>query len=144
MDNTFNQLQAENQQLREIVRDFHWQARRYCDGRMTYVTSLFNEHTRSLLALGVDLNDDNGQVFARDGMGRSYDGLTDEEAAPAPLFYPPMEEAERLSRETENLAKVLWAEKSCAISSHWERMSSRRRDFWRREARKQLTAGKRV
>lgn len=70
------------QELERIVRDLHWMARRYADGRMTYATSMFNNHTRRLLELGVELNptgDDT--IWARDGMGRAYDGLSEQEAA---------------------------------------------------------------
>lgn len=73
-------LKQENELLRRVARDFHWMARRYADGRMTYATGLFNDHTRLLLSLGVELNNCDGTLFAQDGMGRKYDGLTDEEA----------------------------------------------------------------
>ena len=67
--------------LVEIVIDFHWMARRYCDGRMTYVTGLFNDHTRALELMGISLNETaDGTVFAQDGMGRTYDGLDDSHA----------------------------------------------------------------
>jgi hypothetical protein len=74
--------QAQIAKLIEIATDFHWMARRYCDGRMTYSTSLFNEHTRALLAMGIELNATQDEtVWASDGMGRLYDGLSDSEAA---------------------------------------------------------------
>jgi hypothetical protein len=81
-EKTVQQLQIENEALRRIAVDLYWQARRYCDGRMSYVTGLFNEHTRALLAMGVELNptaDDT--VWARDQMGRAFDKLMGEEAA---------------------------------------------------------------
>jgi len=75
-------LRAENDALRCIAQDLHWMARRYANGRQSYVTSLFNDHTRTLLKLGVKLNPTNdGTIWARDAGGRAYDGLTDEEAA---------------------------------------------------------------
>lgn len=77
------QLQAENESLREIVVDFHWMARRYADGSRTYATSMFNERTRQILRIGVKLNPSCDQIiWARDGMGRGFDELTDAEATP--------------------------------------------------------------
>lgn len=91
----------ENATLRAIARDLHWMARRYADGRMTYAASTVNEHTRTLLALGVKLNPTgDGTIWARDGMGRAYDHLSDEEAAQGrPYDYvppPDLAEYERL------------------------------------------------
>lgn len=77
-------VERENVRMRVIARDLHWMARRYCDGCMSYVTSLFNQHTRDLLEMGVRLEvtaDADGTIWARDGMGRKFDHLTDEEAA---------------------------------------------------------------
>ena len=76
-------LSSENTMLRRIVGDLHWMARRYADGRATYVTWMFNEATRVLLKLDVDLKmfDVDGTIWARDHHGRTYDGLNDEEAA---------------------------------------------------------------
>lgn len=59
-------------------------ARRYADGRATYATTSFNHATRTLLSMGIDLGETirtDGTIWARDGHGRAYDGLTDEEAA---------------------------------------------------------------
>lgn len=68
--------------LRNVVVDLHWMARRYVDGRQSYATGLFNEHTRALVALGIPLNPTgDGTIWARDGGGRGFDGLTDAEAA---------------------------------------------------------------
>jgi hypothetical protein len=66
--------------LRAAVRDLHWMARRYADMRSSYAPSMFNRHTRSLLAAGVDLK---APHFARDGMGRSFDGLSAQEVEAA-------------------------------------------------------------
>lgn len=75
-------LRAENETLRLICADLAWMARRYCNGRSSYATHLFNQHTRTLLKLGVPLDPTaDGTLWARDGMGRAYDGLSDEEAA---------------------------------------------------------------
>ena len=76
------EIEARNLTLEAIVGDLHWQARRYADGRSSYATGLFNGHTRALLAMGIELNPTgDGTVWARDAMGRAFDGLTDEEAA---------------------------------------------------------------
>lgn len=62
--------------LIDVIIDFHWMARRYADGRMTYATSLFNNHTDALLELGIPLNMTADQtLYAQDGMGRRFDGL---------------------------------------------------------------------
>src|SRR5690606_1647587 len=88
--NEISRLTRELQALRRIVVDLHWMARRYVDGRTSYATRLFNDHTRALVALGVELNrTSDGTIWARDGMGRAYDGLSEEEAAqgePAPAW----------------------------------------------------------
>jgi hypothetical protein len=64
------------EKLIEIVRNFHWMARRYADGRMSYVTGLFNDHVRALQQMGVELNPTGDEtVWAKDGMGRAFDGL---------------------------------------------------------------------
>lgn len=69
-------------ELKVIAKDLHWMARRYADGRSSYATSLFNRHTRKLLRLGVELNQcGEGTIWARDSMGRRFDGLSDDEAA---------------------------------------------------------------
>ncbi len=76
------ELQIENDRLKVIARDLHWMARRYADGRQSYATSLHNDNTRALLAMGVALNaTGDGTLWARDSAGRAYDELTDEEAA---------------------------------------------------------------
>jgi hypothetical protein len=76
------QLENENATLKKICVNLAWQARRYCDGRSSYVTSMFNEDMRTLISLGVDLNaTGDGTIWARDAMGRNFDGLTDAEAA---------------------------------------------------------------
>jgi len=83
-------LTREREALRRIAADLHWMARRYADGRASYATRLFNSHTRALLAMGVELHHTaDGTIWARDAMGRAYDGLSDEEAAqgePAPAW----------------------------------------------------------
>lgn len=61
----------------ELLSDLQWMARRYADGRSSYVTSLLNEHTKILLKLDVPLNGSDSSVFAYDRMGKDFDGLTD-------------------------------------------------------------------
>lgn len=76
-------LQNENDILRQAVYDFHWMARRYADGSRTYATSMFNDRTRQLLRIGVKLDSKADYIiWARDGMGRKFDGLTEAEATP--------------------------------------------------------------
>jgi hypothetical protein len=83
---TRKQLEAENQRLRHIAAELHWMARRYVDWSRTYVTGMFNDRTRELLRLGVKLNStDDEIIWARDGMGRGFDGLTDAEATPGTM-----------------------------------------------------------
>lgn len=66
----------------QMLVDLHWMARRYADGRQSYATGMFNQITRSLIAMGLKLNaTGDGTVWARDGAGRGCDGLTDEEAS---------------------------------------------------------------
>lgn len=67
------------------IMSLHWMARRYADGRSSYSPGLFNAVTRKLLAAGAELK---RPLFARDGMGRRYDGLTDEQAAEAESDMP--------------------------------------------------------
>jgi hypothetical protein len=77
---TKKEIELENQILRNVVTDLHWMARRYVDNRQSYATSLFNEHVRKLLRLGMKFNEYDATIWARDQMGRAYDGLTEAEA----------------------------------------------------------------
>ena len=73
--------------LELIVQDLHWMARRYANGRMSYVTSMFNEHTQTLLNLGVELNPANdGTIWARDGMGHRFEGPRPKDSEQHDLF----------------------------------------------------------
>lgn len=85
----------------------HWMARRYADGRSSYSPGLFNGVTRKLIASGVELKE---PFFARDGMGRKYDGLTDEQAQAAeddmPRGFTP-EPNQRLADALEALSELL-------------------------------------
>lgn len=76
-----HELEIKLDMLKKIVAFMHGYARRYCDGRMSCVTSQFNEYTKQLLELGVELQvGADGTIWARDGMGRAYDGLTRDQA----------------------------------------------------------------
>lgn len=52
----------------QIVTDLHWMARRYADWRCTFAPATVNRITRYLLAQGVELNNCDGTIWARDGM----------------------------------------------------------------------------
>lgn len=68
------------EKLIQIVQDFHWMARRYADGRMSYAPSLFNDHVRALQQMGIDLNPTGDKtIWAHDAMGPAYDGMTENE-----------------------------------------------------------------
>ena len=55
--------------LEEHIRQLHWMARRYADGRSTYAVSLFNDITADLLRMGVELDPtEELALFAHDGM----------------------------------------------------------------------------
>lgn len=95
-------LEIENATLKRIVQNLHWMARRYADGRQTYATSMMNEATRDLLRMGVNLNMCDGTLWARDGGGRPFDGLTDEEAS---MGREPDWKGDGLQRENEKLKK---------------------------------------
>jgi hypothetical protein len=63
-----DKLRHENETLRSICADLQWMAKRYANGRMTYAVGLMNEHTMTLLKMGVPLNPCGEQnIFARDG-----------------------------------------------------------------------------
>jgi hypothetical protein len=61
-------------QLETIIYDLHWMARRYADGRSSYAPGLLNRHVNELLEMGFNFKK---PLYARDGMGRNFDGLTD-------------------------------------------------------------------
>lgn len=72
-------------ELIEIICGIHWMARRYVSGRSTYAVLSLNQHTSALIRLGIQLPEADGTVWALDGMGRLYDGLTNEQAEEARL-----------------------------------------------------------
>lgn len=63
-----------------IIQHLHWMARRYVDGRQSYATSVFNDCVREAIRLGIELRHPDKTVWAKDAMGRRYDGLSDSEA----------------------------------------------------------------
>lgn len=71
----------------QAVHDLHWMARRYADGRCSYAPGMFNGRVRDLMAAGFELCQ---PLFARDGMGRAFDGLTEDEVAAAEADMPRM------------------------------------------------------
>lgn len=98
-------------ELIKVVCDLHWMARRYADGRTSYATSLFNGHTRFLKALGFPLNPTGDEtIWARDTMGRFFDGLTDDEAEmgrkPEKYVSPP--DKDELQHARDEVIKALY------------------------------------
>ncbi len=78
-----DRLRDENARLRSIALVLQPCARRYADGRRTYVPSMVNDATRYLLSIGLPVNPCGERIiWARDEMGRTYDGLTDAQATP--------------------------------------------------------------
>lgn len=68
--------------LRQVIIDIWWMARRYADGRASYATSMYNSAMKRAIENGVfDGVPYIEGPWALDRMGRAYDGLTDEEAA---------------------------------------------------------------
>lgn len=74
------QLEKELDLMTKMTVDLQWMARRYADGRSTYVTSWFNQITQYLNKKHLYLNPCDGIIWARDGMGRHYDHLTEAQA----------------------------------------------------------------
>ena len=79
----FDVTQIRDEELCEIIREIWWMARRYADGRNTVVTSTLNDMVRKALQLGISLKpDSDATIWARDGMGNRYAGLSVAEATP--------------------------------------------------------------
>lgn len=77
-------LSPRERRLAAVIRELHWMARRYAEGRQTYAASSCNDATREALALGVDLAMPDGTLWAADGTGEAgYSGLSEEEMASA-------------------------------------------------------------
>lgn len=67
----------------KIIEDLIWMARRYADGRSTYAPGIVNDATRWMINNKLRVNTCvEGMIWARDGMGRRFDGLTDVQATP--------------------------------------------------------------
>jgi len=108
---------------------FHWMARRYADMRSSYAPSMFNEHVRKLRALGFGLKH---PLFARDGMGRTYDGLTEAEATDAaqdmPLgFVPDQDELLAALRDIADMPKRGGCDDEVTAVELWQLMQKRAR-----------------
>ena len=60
-------LREENQQLRRIINEIHWMARRYATGRRSYAPSMFNDAIKIAIDLGCDIRPDvadSNKIFA--------------------------------------------------------------------------------
>ena len=77
-----NPLEFENLALRHDLEEVMWMARRYADGRQTYAVNMYNEIALNCLRIGIKLNTCDGIVWARDGGGREFDGLSEARAIP--------------------------------------------------------------
>jgi hypothetical protein len=94
--------ERENNIMRAALRDCWYMARRYVDGANNYATAVYNDHTRVLLSLDVDLNIGvDGTPWARDAMGRGCDGLTEAEAMQG---QPPQQKIRLEDQSLERLA----------------------------------------
>ena len=51
-------LRAENQQLRRVIYEIHWMARRYATGSSSYAPSMFNDALKVAIDLGCDIKPD--------------------------------------------------------------------------------------
>jgi hypothetical protein len=103
-------LRSENAALRNIVRDFHWMARRYADGRSSYAPGIFNRHVRALVGLDFEFAS-NAPLFARDGMGREFDGLTEQDRKAAELDMPKGHAQHAVETEERTTTAIREAEK---------------------------------
>lgn len=74
-------LEARVRGLEDAIGVLQPLARRYADGRRTYVTGELNDLTRHLMRHGVSFPTPDGTPWARDGMGHRYCNLTPEEFA---------------------------------------------------------------
>lgn len=109
--------------LEGSIRDIHWMARRYADGRSSYAPGLFNRATRALLAAGVALKEPH---FARDGMGRTFDGLSDAEVDAAAADMPRGFAPEPDARLADALARIAALEGAVAASDERLRLAGER------------------
>ena len=63
-----------------IIEDIHWMARRYADNRKTYAVAMVNDVVKWMLQNKLKVNNSDNIIWARDGMGRLYDGLSPSQA----------------------------------------------------------------
>ena len=76
-------LRATCETLARIVAEFQWMAKRYASGRLSYAPGVVNQHTQTLLNLGIECNPcAEGTIWAEDGAGRRVDGLDAEHLMP--------------------------------------------------------------
>lgn len=54
--------------LERAIKDLHWMALRYVDGRSTYAVEMFNQIVLELNQMGIHISPSDGKLFARDGM----------------------------------------------------------------------------
>jgi hypothetical protein len=95
-------MKNDKKALENLISELHWMARRYADNRTSGVTRLFNDVTKKLLRMGVRLESGKEGCFAKDRMGRSYDGLSEAEAAA-------IEDRSKTDPSDEAMAKVATA-----------------------------------
>jgi hypothetical protein len=72
------ELKRENEQLKKIIVDIAWMARRYADGRKTYAVGMYNDACFDAVNLGCRIRPDfaeDGKLFARDGMESMENGM---------------------------------------------------------------------
>jgi hypothetical protein len=61
------ELKAENERLRSIIRETLWMACRYAHGRNTYAVGMYNDAAREAQRLGCAVDNGNEPIFALDG-----------------------------------------------------------------------------
>lgn len=71
-------LERERDEARQIVRDIHWMARRYADGRMSYAVGMFKDAVKKAADAGWLPEPQNGEgLYAKDGMEAGRNALRD-------------------------------------------------------------------
>lgn len=61
-------LEEEKQELKRIIKETLWMARRYADGRSTYAPEMVNKCIMSAEKLGISLEGPVDEPYAKDGM----------------------------------------------------------------------------
>lgn len=75
---------TEHERLKWLVAEFAFWARRYCDGRASYCTRVYNDLVREGLRLGIQFTADPADeetIWARDRMGPAFSGEPTEAGA---------------------------------------------------------------